>query len=172
MVEGMMLLNGLSQPLTGKPTTVNGESSDNYCNAIVQNLNADTTSKGTDNVNSKRSRDNEVLEAEMKKSRIEVIDIDDEVQVMEKKSSHISHEPNGHLQHKEMIDIIDVEILPSPNPKGPRFKEIKDSENFHCTACSNWLKASEVLKHPLLAVIICGSCKAFVEDKIQIKVGI
>lgn len=177
VVEGMMLLNvcsqPLSSPLTGKPTTVNGESSDDCCNAIVQNINADTTSKGTDNkntnVNSKRSRDNEVLEAEMKKSRIEVIDIDDEVQLMENKSSHVSHEPNGRLQPKEMIDIIDVEILPSPNPKDPRFKEIKDSENFHCTACSNRLKASEVLKHPLLAVIICGSCKAFVEDKIQIK---
>ncbi|KAJ0967213.1 hypothetical protein J5N97_024130 [Dioscorea zingiberensis] len=172
--EGMMSLSDSSRPLTGKPSTsINGETSNEYCNAIVQNQNTGTTSNGIDNSgDSKRSRDNDNLEVETKRSRIEIIDVDDEVQLVENKSSHISHEQNGRLQYKEVVDIIDVDVLPSPNPKDPKFKEIKDSKNIHCTACSNLLKASEALKHPLLGVIVCGSCQAFVEEKMQIKESI
>lgn len=42
------------------------------------------------------------------------------------------------------------------------------NEKYHCTACTKM--SFEVHSHPILRVIICGSCKYLIEEKLRVKV--
>lgn len=104
---------------------------------------------------SKRAREEDESVSENKKHKTEMTDSsDDEVQVLGSKCNS---------QVKKAIDVIDLGT-PITTEKG-------QSRSFSCTICSEALKnSSEVHRHPLLAVIVCGSCKFTLAEKIRLEV--
>ncbi|XP_074572269.1 protein CHROMATIN REMODELING 20 isoform X2 [Curcuma longa] len=105
-----------------------------------------------------------------KRCRTVVIDSDDEV-INVVKDKVVVQDLSMHLSSSERVrevDVIDVDVLCSPtsanNSSGSNVPV-----TFHCTACSEVLKASEVQGHPWIEVIICGNCKLLVEDKMETK---
>lgn len=104
---------------------------------------------------SKRAREEDESELENKKRKAEMTDSsDDEVQVLGSKFNS---------QVKKSIDVIDLDATITTE-KG-------QSRSFSCTVCSESLKNSlAVHRHPLLAVIVCGSCKFTLAEKIRLEV--
>ncbi|ONK70933.1 uncharacterized protein A4U43_C04F3010 [Asparagus officinalis] len=134
---------------------------------------SDGIEKQNPNVNDscKRSHDGDDMEADNKKCRTVVIDSDDEVQLVNLASDDC-HVPNrdAHLPPKgKVVDIIDVDILPSPCLSNQKLCRRGDERNFHCTACYESLRASEVRRHPLLQVIVCETCSLLLEERMNQK---
>ncbi|XP_077229028.1 protein CHROMATIN REMODELING 20-like isoform X2 [Tasmannia lanceolata] len=100
---------------------------------------------------SKRSHDDEDLQNENKRSRTVIIDSDDELHVVEENSA------------SEVIEIV------ASSPASSCLRVSADSKDFHCSVCSEVLRASEVHRHPLFEVIICENCKCLMEEKMQQK---
>lgn len=95
---------------------------------------------------------------------------DDDVQVLEKIVKDTSKQPKMESQPtngvKELVDVIDVDSVPSPCPS-----HSKDySENFHCTVCCKALSPPDVRRHPLLEVISCRACYCFMKERLHHKV--
>ncbi|XP_008807947.1 protein CHROMATIN REMODELING 20 isoform X2 [Phoenix dactylifera] len=170
--DGFSLSNECPQPVSEKPSSSeNGVANVDNTDIFIHDLESQAViSNGSKNEKLmfngtwKRSRENEDAAIDNKRSRTVIIDSDDEVQELNSKSaSHApSKEQDSPLHVKKEVDIIDVDGLPSPCPKDI-------SRNFRCTACSNVLKASEVHRHPLLDVIICGNCKFLVVEKTRLE---
>ncbi|KAG6487728.1 hypothetical protein ZIOFF_056325 [Zingiber officinale] len=105
-----------------------------------------------------------------KRCRAVVIESDDEVINVVKDKVAVQDLPM-HLSPSERVrevDVIDVDVLCSPTSAN-YCSGSNVPLTFHCTACSEVLKASEVQGHPLIEVIICGNCKLLVEDKMKTK---
>lgn len=96
---------------------------------------------------SKRSNESEELNFDNKKSRIVIIDGDDEADVVKDKS----------VSNVNISNSIDADPCSS-----------RSDDKFHCTACDK--VAVEVHPHPLLKVIICKDCKYLMEEKMLLKV--
>nr|XP_029119817.1 protein CHROMATIN REMODELING 20 isoform X2 [Elaeis guineensis] len=166
--DGSSLSNECPQPVSEKPSlSENSVANVDGTDIFIQNLESQAViSNGSKNEKLmfngtwKRSHENEDAAIDNKRSRTVIIDSDDEVQELDSKS--VSHAPSREQDSpshvRKEVDIIDVDVLPSPCPKDI-------SRNFRCTACSDVLKASEVHRHPLLDVIICGNCKFLVVEK-------
>ncbi|EHA8587106.1 protein CHROMATIN REMODELING 20 [Cocos nucifera] len=170
--DGSSLSNECPQPVSEKPSSSeNSVANVDSTDVCIQNLESQAViSNGSKNEKLrfngtwKRSHENEDAAIDNKRSRTVIIDSDDEVQELDTKSA--SHAPSRGqdlpFHVKKEVDIIDVDVLPSPCPKDI-------SKNFRCTACSDLLKASEVHRHPLLDVIICGNCKFLVVEKTRLE---
>ena len=111
----------------------------------------------------KRSSDSRDFEFGSKRSRTVIIDSDDELDTktgvqdtrfgqlcLVAKPADLTHE------------VVDVEMITdeqSPGEDIPGIGTYKGPRDFQCTACGRLLKASRVIQHPLLGVIICKECK-------------
>lgn len=111
----------------------------------------------------KRSSDCQDFEFASKRSRTVIIDSDDELDTRNgvqdpccgqlcnvTKSADLSHE------------VVDVEMITDEQFPGEDISGLgtdKGPRDFQCTACGRLLKASRVIQHPLLEVIICKECK-------------
>ncbi|CAL9164856.1 protein CHROMATIN REMODELING 20-like isoform X1 [Musa acuminata AAA Group] len=118
----------------------------------------------------KRSCEGEDVELDNKRHRTVIIESDDEVQVIDDKSpSHdLIRDQCLTAQVREVVDVIDSDVLSSPTPaNNDSLMDIP--EKFHCTACSEVLKASEVQRHPTLEVIVCTKCNLLIEEKMRIE---
>ncbi|PKA46223.1 DNA repair and recombination protein RAD54 [Apostasia shenzhenica] len=130
-----------------------------------------TTENANINLSLSCKRPSEVDEFERnKRCKTVLADSDDEVQVLEDRST--CNAPDSFLtetqspkQDKQVIDVIDVDILPSPSPSNGN----SSGKELLCTACYDTLKAVQVHRHPLLQVIVCRHCKFIIEQKMQVK---
>lgn len=136
---------------------------------------SDGTVQENSNMNGslKRSHCSEDMMVGNKKCRTVVIDSDDEVELMTTSDdSHVPNkEPHTPSQAKS-VDVIDVDVLPSPNLRQQNSERRDEEKYFHCTACFEPLKVSEVRKHPQLQVIVCRGCSFLVEEKMKQKVWV
>jgi transcriptional regulator ATRX len=88
--------------------------------------------------------------------------IDSKLALRIKDSEHSSAElENG-------VDIIDLDLIPSQSPK---LSDIDLPKAFKCTICTEMLNASDVHRHPVLDVIVCGSCRFLVIEKNRLEVN-
>lgn len=146
---------------------------DTSANKLMGNFMDITNSSknGTCNFNGewKHAVDIEEFETKNKKRKTVFLDSDEEFQVIEDKATPNAHEEASAEQHSskqvKTIDVIDVDSVSSP--------DIDIHKNFGkvflCTSCFDVLKAPQVHRHPLLQVAVCGSCKAVIEGKMQVK---
>ncbi|KAJ4777566.1 DNA repair and recombination protein RAD54 [Rhynchospora pubera] len=120
----------------------------------LENGDADDTNSLKEHSTSKRAREEYESELDNKKHKAEMTDSsDDEVKVLGSKLNS---------PVKKAIDVIDLDT--------PFFTERSQSRSFSCTVCSEALKkSSEVHRHPLLAVIVCASCKFTLAEKIRLE---
>ncbi|EEC67097.1 hypothetical protein OsI_33891 [Oryza sativa Indica Group] len=100
----------------------------------------------------KRTREDDV-EFDNKRSKTVIIESDDDMQTDSKPDSAPSENAD---------EIIDLDIFPSQSPKlGDKVRP----KPFKCTICTEMLNVPEVHRHPVLDVIICGSCRFLVIEK-------
>jgi len=179
-VEGEVFLKGCSHSSSGKVSSFdNGEDNSEDGNNLEENFKAnvvvsDGTEKENPNVNgsSKCSHDSDDMEVGNKRCRTVVIESDDEVQLVNITSDNCrtpNKDPHSPSQTKS-VDIIDVDILPSPCLSKQNLCRRDDESSFHCTGCYEGLRASEVRRHPQLQVIVCESCSFLIEEKMKLKV--
>lgn len=131
------------------------DSPNGYHNTLPENGEANAGTSLKEFGISKRAREEDESELENKKRKAEMTDSsDDEVQVVGSKFNS---------QVKKAIDVIDLDATIRT--------ENGQSRSFSCTVCSESLKnSSAVHRHPLLAVIVCGSCKFTLAEKIRLEV--
>ncbi|XP_047316242.1 protein CHROMATIN REMODELING 20 [Impatiens glandulifera] len=108
---------------------------------------------------SKRVHDDDGSNIGVKKSRIVIIDSDDENHVAPDKATSLCPIPEmtGLSVHKSDGD---GSIYSDHDPQ-------KTVEAFHCTSCG--IVPAELHSHPLLGVVICQDCKCHVEQKMHSK---
>ncbi|KAL6641027.1 hypothetical protein ACP70R_019208 [Stipagrostis hirtigluma subsp. patula] len=63
---------------------------------------------------------------------------------------------------EKVVDIIDLDLIPSQSPK---LSDGSSPKSFKCTICTEMLNASDVHRHPVLDVTVCGSCRFLVIEK-------
>lgn len=105
---------------------------------------------------SKRTAETMEPDSENKRSRMIIIDSDDESQTANSVFSTVKVDNKSDL--KENAGEVYVNPLSS--------QSLNDS--FQCTACNKI--TVEVHVHPLLKVIICADCRSIVEEKMKVKV--
>ncbi|CAN6283457.1 unnamed protein product, partial [Urochloa humidicola] len=96
-----------------------------------------------------------------KRSETVVIESDDEMQIDSKPALQNDGE-GGSTRVENVVDIIDLDLLPSQSPK-PSEKSVPKA--FKCTICTEMLNASDVHRHPVLDVTVCGPCRFLVIEK-------
>ncbi|CAM0956915.1 unnamed protein product [Alopecurus aequalis] len=95
----------------------------------------------------KRTREDDI-ELDHRRSKTVVIESDDDMQIDSKL--------------EKGVDIIDLDLFPSQTP----YRSDMDlPKAFKCTICTETLKAFDVHRHPVLDVIVCGSCRFLVIEK-------
>ncbi|KAF0929785.1 hypothetical protein E2562_025924 [Oryza meyeriana var. granulata] len=100
----------------------------------------------------KRTREDD-FEFNHKRSKTVIIESDDDMQTDSKPDLASS---------ETVAEIIDLDIFTSQSPKlGAKVCP----KAFKCTICTEMLNAAEVHRHPVLDVIICGSCRFLVIEK-------
>ncbi|KAK8963018.1 DNA repair and recombination protein RAD54 [Platanthera guangdongensis] len=117
----------------------------------------------------KHALDIEEFEMKIKRRKTVFLESDDEFLVVEEKATPSVHGEANAEQYSSMqvktIDVIDVDSVSS--------SDLDIHKNFGkvflCTSCFDVLKAPQVHRHPLLQVAVCGSCKAVIEGKMQVK---
>uniref|UniRef100_A0A0E0M8C6 ATP-dependent helicase ATRX n=1 Tax=Oryza punctata TaxID=4537 RepID=A0A0E0M8C6_ORYPU len=100
----------------------------------------------------KRTREDDV-EFDNKRSKTVIIESDDDMQTDSKPDS---------APRENVAEIIDLDIFPSQSPK---LGDKVQPKPFKCTICTEMLNVPEVHRHPVLDVIICGSCRFLVIEK-------
>jgi transcriptional regulator ATRX len=83
-------------------------------------------------------------------------------------SKQALHSKDTDLRLEKGVDIIDLDLFPSPSPK---LSDIGLPKAFKCTICTEMLNASDVHRHPVLDVIVCGSCRFLVIEKNRLEVN-
>ncbi|CAN6293341.1 unnamed protein product [Urochloa humidicola] len=96
-----------------------------------------------------------------KRSETVIIESDDEMQIDSKPALQNDGE-GGSTRVENVVDIIDLDLLPSQSPK-PSKKSVPKA--FKCTICTEMLNASDVHRHPVLDVTVCGPCRFLVIEK-------
>lgn len=102
-----------------------------------------------------------------KRLKTVIIESDDDMQINSKRALQKDGEGSS-AEVKKVVDIIDLDLFPSQSPKLPN-KSLPKS--FKCTICSEMLNASDVHRHPVLDVIVCGSCRFLVIEKNRLEVN-
>lgn len=102
-----------------------------------------------------------------KRSKTVIIESDDEMQIDSK--SALQNDGEGSLARAEkVVDVIDLDPFPSQSPK---LSDKSLSKAFKCTICTEMLTASDVHRHPVLDVIVCGPCRFLVIEKNRLEVN-
>ncbi|CAN6288056.1 unnamed protein product [Urochloa humidicola] len=96
-----------------------------------------------------------------KRSETVIIESDDEMQIDGKPALQNDGEGSS-TRVEKVIDIIDLDLIPSQSPK---LSEKSLPKTFKCTICSEMLNASDVHRHPVLDVTVCGPCRFLVIEK-------
>lgn len=91
-----------------------------------------------------------------------IIESDDEMQIDRKPGEGSS------ARVEKVIDIIDIDD-PSQSPK---LSDKSLPKSFKCTICTEILNASEVHRHPVLDVTVCGPCRFLVIEKNRLEVTV
>lgn len=115
----------------------------------------------------KRTREDDV-ELDHKRSKTVVIESDDDMQMDSKLAQRIKGSEHGSAELEKGVDIIDLDLIPSQSPK---FSEKDLPKAFKCTICTKMLNASDVHRHPVLDVTVCGSCRFLVIEKNRLEVN-
>ncbi|GJN20779.1 hypothetical protein PR202_gb08197 [Eleusine coracana subsp. coracana] len=138
---------GLASSSNEKPP-----SNDSTNGLISSELKTDENKVGTETLKRAREHDDELDE---KRLKTVIIESDDDMQIDSKSDIHKDGEGSSVGVEKE-VDIIDLDLFSSQSPK---LSEKKLSKAFKCTICTNKLNASDVHRHPVLDVTVCGSCR-------------
>lgn len=109
----------------------------------------------------KRTREDDV-ELDHKRSKTVVIESDDDMQIDSKLALCIKGSEHSSAEFEKGVDIIDLDLIPSQSPK---LSDIDLPKAFKCTICTEMLNAPDVHRHPVLDVIVCGSCRFLVIEK-------
>jgi len=96
-----------------------------------------------------------------KRLKTVIIESDDDMQTDNKRALQKDGEGSS-AEVEKVVDIIDLDLFPSQSPKLPTKSLPK---TFKCTICSEMLNASDVHRHPVLDVVVCGSCRFLVIEK-------
>ncbi|KAL5990168.1 hypothetical protein ACLOJK_011065 [Asimina triloba] len=154
--------NGDSGNLSKEKTLVNG---------TLSASSPSTSSDSSELRGCKCTHDGENMKLDNKRSRTDM-DSEDEVHLDESSAACNGTETGKDptVQTKEEGYTGSDAAHPSHSPTGSGFDVTEDSKKFNCTSCSKILLASDVHRHPLLEVIVCGSCKVVLEEKMQQKV--
>ncbi|XP_066370876.1 protein CHROMATIN REMODELING 20-like isoform X2 [Miscanthus floridulus] len=96
-----------------------------------------------------------------KRLKTVIIESDDDMQIDNKRALQKDGEGSS-AEVEKVVDIIDLDLFPSQSPKLPTKSLPK---TFKCTICSEMLNASDVHRHPVLDVVVCGSCRFLVIEK-------
>uniref|UniRef100_A0A452YC77 Uncharacterized protein n=1 Tax=Aegilops tauschii subsp. strangulata TaxID=200361 RepID=A0A452YC77_AEGTS len=115
----------------------------------------------------KRTREDDV-ELDHKRSKTVVIESDDDMQMDRKLVLHIKDSEHSSAELEKGVDIIDLDLFPSQSPK---FSDMDLPKAFKCTICTKMLNASDVHRHPVLDVAVCGSCRFLVIEKNRLEVN-
>ncbi|GJM84714.1 hypothetical protein PR202_ga00411 [Eleusine coracana subsp. coracana] len=127
--------------------------SNDFTNGLISSeLKTDENKVGTETLKRTREDDDELDE---KRLKTVIIESDDDMQIGSKSDMHKDGEGSSAGVDKE-VDIIDLDLFSSQSPK-PSEKNL--SKAFKCTICTNKLNASDVHRHPVLDVTVCGSCR-------------
>ncbi|KAK3157704.1 hypothetical protein QOZ80_2AG0126760 [Eleusine coracana subsp. coracana] len=133
--------------------------SNDFTNGLISSeLKTDENKVGTETLKRTREDDDELDE---KRLKTVIIESDDDMQIGSKSDMHKDGEGSSAGVDKE-VDIIDLDLFSSQSPK-PSEKNL--SKAFKCTICTNKLNASDVHRHPVLDVTVCGSCRFLVIEK-------
>ncbi|KAL5224296.1 hypothetical protein ABZP36_010935 [Zizania latifolia] len=97
------------------------------------------------------------VEFNHKRSKTVIIESDDDMQI-DKKPDLVTSE--------NVVEIIDLDLFASQSPK---LGDKVCPKAFKCTICTEMLNAPEVHRHPVLDVIVCGSCRFLVIEKNRIE---
>uniref|UniRef100_A0ACD5WXU6 Uncharacterized protein n=5 Tax=Avena sativa TaxID=4498 RepID=A0ACD5WXU6_AVESA len=109
----------------------------------------------------KRTREDDV-ELDHKRSKTVVIESDDDMQIDSKLALCIKDSEHSSAELEKGVDIIDLDLFPSQSPK---LNDIDLPKASKCTICTEMLNAPDVHRHPVLDVIVCGSCRFLVIEK-------
>nr|CAB3499476.1 unnamed protein product [Digitaria exilis] len=96
-----------------------------------------------------------------RRSETVIIESDDELQIDSKPTLQNDGEGSS-ARVEKVVDIIDLDLFPSQSPKLSAKTLPKD---FKCTICTEMLNASDVHRHPVLDVTVCGPCRFLVIEK-------
>ncbi|XP_062205430.1 protein CHROMATIN REMODELING 20 [Phragmites australis] len=108
----------------------------------------------------KRTREDDD-ELDQKRLKTVIIESDDDMQIDGKPALHKDGEcSSGEVE--KVVDIIDLDLSPSQSPK---LSDKSLSKAFKCTICTEMLNASDVHRHPVLDVTVCGLCRFLVIEK-------
>ena len=102
-----------------------------------------------------------------KRLKTVIIESDDDMQIDNKRALQKDGEGSS-AEVEKVVDIIDLDLFPSQSPKLP-IKSLP--RTFKCTICSEMLNASDVHRHPVLDVVVCGSCRFLVIEKNRLEVN-
>ncbi|KAL6842436.1 hypothetical protein ACP4OV_027863 [Aristida adscensionis] len=95
-----------------------------------------------------------------KRLKIVTIESDDDMHI-DSKPMHKNVEASI-AKVEKMVDIIDLDLFPSQSPER---SDKNLPKAFKCTICTEMLTASDVHRHPVLDVTVCGSCRFLVIEK-------
>lgn len=102
-----------------------------------------------------------------RRSETVIIESDDELQIDSKPTLQNDGEGSS-ARVEKVVDIIDLDLFPSQSPKLSAKTLPKD---FKCTICTEMLNASDVHRHPVLDVTVCGPCRFLVIEKNRLEVN-
>ncbi|PUZ38800.1 hypothetical protein GQ55_9G225000 [Panicum hallii var. hallii] len=96
-----------------------------------------------------------------KRPKTVIIESDDEMQIDSKPALQNDRECSS-ARVEKVVDIIDLDLFPSQSPK---LSDKSLPKAFKCTICAEMLNASDVHRHPVLDVTVCGPCRFLVIEK-------
>ncbi|OEL21409.1 Protein CHROMATIN REMODELING 20 [Dichanthelium oligosanthes] len=96
-----------------------------------------------------------------KRLKTVIIESDDEVKIDSKPALQNDVEVSS-ARAEKMVDIIDLDLFPSQSTK---LSDKSLPKAFKCTICTKTLSASDVHRHPVLDVTVCGPCRFLVIEK-------
>lgn len=102
-----------------------------------------------------------------KRSETVIIESDDEMQIDSKPALQNNGEGSS-ARVEKVVDIIDLDHFPSQSPK---LSAKTLPKAFKCTICTEMLNASDVHRHPVLDVTVCGPCRFLVIEKNRLEVN-
>ncbi|KAG0475030.1 hypothetical protein HPP92_014716 [Vanilla planifolia] len=143
---------------------ISARTHDSYMHSVTKNASPSFDVNG----NCKHSLSFEENETMSKRYKSIHLDSDEEVQpVVNGATLSASNASSEHYSPKqaEVIDIIDVDIIPSSDPS----RQKPCGKRLLCTACNDTIKRSQVNRHPLLQVAVCRSCKFVIGGKLNDK---
>lgn len=100
-----------------------------------------------------------------KRLKTVIVESDDDMQIDSKQALQKDGEGSS-TEFEKVVDIIDLDLFPSPKLPNKSLHK-----TFKCTICSEMLNASDVHRHPVLDVVVCGSCRFLVIEKNRLEVN-